>query len=184
VAALPPARSVSERLIRLGKLDQSGRAYIFKVDWASLTPEEGIEARQIMAHRMEPVDKADLASVLALVPPEGWFSYSRYGRAAADAAFDIVQHGDEATRERLLPKIEAYAKTGEADSENFAKMYDRVAVTQDRPQRYGTQFHCVDGFTAPYPIEDPEHVDVRRRAMGLRDGFGQTANAVATQACR
>jgi hypothetical protein len=183
-AALAPARSVSERLRRLGKLDQSGRRQIFKVNWASFTASEGIGARRVIAAQMEPLDQADLAAVLSLLPPEGWFSYSRYGREAADAAFDIVQHGDTATQQQLLPYIEAFAKAGEADPENFAKMYDRVLIAKRKPQRYGTQFHCVDGYTQPFPIEDQANVEARRKSIGMRDSFTEMAAAVASQACR
>ena len=47
--------------------------------------------------------------------PGRWFSYSRYGREAADAAFHIVQHGDLAAQVRILPRLKEFAKKGEAD---------------------------------------------------------------------
>jgi hypothetical protein len=181
----PPApRTVSETLIRMGAIDQSGRLMISKVNWSALSPEEGREADALLAQRLEPIDRANLAELLKLLPPAGWFSFSQFGRPAAEAAFHVVQHGDTATQQRVLPSIEALAKVGEADPESFAKMYDRVAVALGRPQRYGTQFHCIDGFTTPFPLEDPADVEARRRAIGLTGSFAGMAAAVASQACR
>jgi hypothetical protein len=45
---------------------------------------------------------------------------------------------------------------------------DRVRMFEGRPQLYGTQLEPDDeGRPRPYPIEDPEGVDERRRAVGL-----------------
>jgi len=161
-AALPPPKSDSERLIRLGVLDQAGRVQIFKIPWASLSPAEGLAARKALAAKMDPIDRDDLAQVVSMIPPDGWFSYSRYGRAAAD---------------------EAFAEHGEADPDNFAKMYDRLAI-ETGPQRFGTQFHCVNGFTAPYPVVDPAAVETRRTALGLKPSFAEMSAGVAHIACR
>ena len=51
--------------------------------------------------------------------------------------------------------------------EDLAYLADRVRVNTDRPQIFGTQFTEVDGKFIPKEIEDPEHVDERRHAMGL-----------------
>jgi hypothetical protein len=44
---------------------------------------------------------------------------------------------------------------------------DRILVAEGKPQRYGTQFHTVDGKLVPRPIEDEANVDARRAAVGL-----------------
>jgi hypothetical protein len=53
---------------------------------------------------------------------------------------------------------------GQARPDSYAYLYDRVAVAEQRPQRYGSQYGA-DG--TPEPIEDPDHVDERRKAVGL-----------------
>ena len=42
-------------------------------------------------------------------------------------------------------------------------IYERIAVTENRLQRYGTQF--IDGKMAP--LENPTNVDACRRSVGL-----------------
>jgi hypothetical protein len=43
-------------------------------------------------------------------------------------------------------------------------------VNEGRLQRYGTQVTAdAEGRPVPWPIDDPEHVDERRRAAGMPD---------------
>jgi hypothetical protein len=58
----------------------------------------------------------------------------------------------------------ALVGAGDAKGESVALLTDRGAGHEGRKQAYGSQFtdEC-----EPEPIEDPEHVDERRKAMGL-----------------
>lgn len=51
--------------------------------------------------------------------------------------------------------------------ENNAYLTDRVRVNNNQPQLYGTQFMRGEGKLIPKPIEDEEHVDERRKEVGL-----------------
>lgn len=173
-AALPPARSDQERIIRLGDLDQAGRRYIGEVDFSKLTLAEATAAKAAMSAKMETLDAQLLAQLVAMLPPEGWFGIAAYGEHASDAAFHIVNHGDQALMKRLLPTLEAFALRGDAQPEEFMSMYDRVAVADGRPQRYGTQVHCVGTTWTPYPIEDADHIEDRLAAMKSRETYAQS----------
>ena len=73
--------------------------------------------------------------------------------------------------QRSLDLMEPYFGTGEINDQNYALLYDRVNLYQDRPQRYGTQGATlvIEGVKhhGPHPIEDVEHVDERRAEIGL-----------------
>lgn len=69
--------------------------------------------------------------------------------------------------ERCLKLMEPLAANGEVNNKNVAYLTDRLLLYRKLPQRYGTQWQLVDGDYIPQPIEDPEHVDERRAAMGL-----------------
>lgn len=57
---------------------------------------------------------------------------------------------------------------GEVDTQDIAFLEDRIAVSEGRPQLYGTQFYDdSDGQTKPRPILDPENIEKRRKTMGL-----------------
>lgn len=52
--------------------------------------------------------------------------------------------------------------------QNLARTIDRVRIAEGKLQYYGTHFQPTpDGKYKPLPIEDEEHVDKRRAAMGL-----------------
>ena len=183
-AALPPAASVREKLERMGVLDQAGRAHIHKIDWAKLSPEERKDAGKTMAAAIDPVDEANLAELRKLLPKQGWFTRQEHGERAADAAFHILQHSDDIElKKRLLPYMQAAARAGDIEGVNFAAMFDRIATSEGRPQRYGTQFRCLDGKTVPYPLEDPAIVERLRAELKLRQTFAEHRQRYSNRPC-
>jgi hypothetical protein len=183
-AALPPASSAREKLERMGILDQAGRAHIHKIDWSKLSPEERKDAGNAMAAAIDPVDEANLAELRKLLPKQGWFTRREYGEKATDAAFHILQHSDDTElKKRLLPYIQAAALAGEIDGADFAAMFDRIATSEGRPQRYGTQFRCVDGRNEPFPLEDPTAVERLRAELKLRQTFAEYQQRHSNRPC-
>lgn len=172
-SALPPPASDSERLERMGALDQVGRRVLTKIDLTVLAPEEISAARKAMWAPIEAVDRENQKALLAMAPPEGWFLRSRYGEKAAKAAFHIIQHSDEEQWRRFMPILEPLVATGEIDGQSFGLMFDRLAVSEGRPQRYGSQMFCDKGRWTPNPLEDPARVEELRKAMGFPQTFAE-----------
>lgn len=63
--------------------------------------------------------------------------------------------------------LEPLVATDEVDGENHAKMYDRLAIFEGHPQRYGTQFTCVESRWNLAPLEDEARVDSWRAEMNF-----------------
>ena len=166
-ASLPPAKDDREVLLRLGALDQAAWQALSKIDFAKIPLDEKAAAKAAIGDQIQPVDDADVAALLDIVPPEGWFAVSRYGQDGEDAAYRIVMHGDIDLWRRFAPVIGRFAAEREARGFHYALMSDRLAVHEGRPQSFGSQVACVDGVYKPYPIDDPEHVDERRLKLGL-----------------
>ncbi len=100
----------------------------------------------------------------------GWPTRSRVGSHASDMAWLLVQHADHdrAFQQMCLDLMKAQA-AGEVSPANIAYLEDRVRVGEGRPQFYGTQFYADEaGNFGPRPIEDPDNVDERRKAVGLQ----------------
>jgi hypothetical protein len=99
----------------------------------------------------------------------GWPGRSLVGADGADAAWLLIQHADHdpALQRQCLDLLEAAAATGDASLSNVAYLTDRVVLKERGTQVYGTQFTSGPNGPEPQPIEDPEHVDERRAAMGL-----------------
>ena len=56
---------------------------------------------------------------------------------------------------------------GDAPKWHLAYLTDRVLVNEGSPQIYGTQIQDIEGNAVLRPVEDPDHLDKRRREMGL-----------------
>jgi hypothetical protein len=102
-----------------------------------------------------------------MLPPEGWFTISKYGKAGSTAAFLIVQHSDVSQWSRFVPVLEKLAAQGEVRGGDYGLMYDRLALNEGRPQRYGSQMTCKAGKYVPDRLEDPDRLDERRIAIGM-----------------
>src|SRR5262249_44571300 len=109
------------------------------------------------------------ARMKAIVAQHGWPGKRMVGATASHTAWLLVQHADADTRFQhdVLGLLEKAHARGDVDASDVAYLTDRVLVHDGRPQRYGTQFHDVDGTLVPNPIEDPAHVDERRATMNL-----------------
>jgi hypothetical protein len=120
-----------------------------------------------------------------IIAAKGWPGKKLVGGDGANAAWTLVQHADAhpAFQQECLALLEKAVAAGDADPADHAYLYDRVAVNQKRPQRYGTQLGD-DG--EPQPIEDPANVDAVvafRDASGvpvsdLTDWLGMPAHAI------
>lgn len=170
-AALSLPRDDGERLERLLKLDQAGRGVLVRIDLNALSKEQLRAASGAMWAEINRHDLADQWALIALLPPEGWFLKSKYGERGARAAFLIVQHAvnDPELMGTTLAKMARLLPTGEVDGGSYALLYDRVSLEFDhKPQRYGSQARCQDGKMVVRDLEDPAHVDERRKAVGLK----------------
>ena len=140
--AAPDVRTV---LLSMEKADQEARA----TDDAQL---------------IERVDTKTTEVMKAIVAKHGWPGTSLVGKTGAHAAWLLVQHSrDLEFQQQCLEKLELAVAQGEAQPVEHAYLYDRVATSAGKPQRWGTQFD--NG--KPFPIEDAAHVDERRKAIGL-----------------
>ena len=121
------------------------------------------------AAEMRKIDADNTTFMLATIDKYGWPGKSMVGSDGAQAAFLLVQHADAnpAFQKRCLELLEQAVKQKEAPADHLAYLTDRVLVAEGKPQRYGTQFHTVDGKLVPEPIEDEAHVDARRKEVGL-----------------
>jgi len=71
--------------------------------------------------------------------------------------------------EKYFPLLEDAAKNGEASMSNYATMKDRVLVTRNAKQIYGTQKYWDEkqGKFVFFPIEDEKNVNKMRKEVGL-----------------
>lgn len=120
--------------------------------------------------RMEAVHRRNAARLREIIAAHGWTGTRLVGEEGADAAWLIVQHaiGEPDFQRFCLRLLQTATVDGDVPPWQAAYLEDRIRMFEGRPQRYGTQFDIGDdGLPTPYEIEDPDHVDDRRRAVGL-----------------
>jgi hypothetical protein len=112
---------------------------------------------------------------------ELWPGEQMVGADGCDAAWRIVMHAqrDLDLQRRAYDHFELAVDWGDAPPERLALLEDRIAMSEGRPQRYGTQLiPRADGSTLdPWPIEEPTGLDRRRARVGLGPFAAQLAEA-------
>lgn len=179
--AVPKLSSNVEReLYRRGLLDQASRVGLAQVTGA-LAPMDRSAANAAIQPRLLAIDRDNLAYVKAVLPNDDWFRRSRDGEIAATRAWLIVHHSDDWSFKReVLRRMAPLLTSGEIQPSNYALLYDRIAMHDGKPQRFGSQFDCRDGRTRLYTVESRDGLDERRASVGLepiavylREGEGQ-----------
>lgn len=181
-AALDPD---AKRLFSLAAEDQMARESLSGTGGAiskGLSPlarklYDGLVARDAVQ-----ADKNSREWLKTVVARRGWFTISRDGVAADAAALLIVQHADEdaAFKGEMIALIEPLIEVGESNRRLFPYMYDRWAAQVGKPLRFGFQGACkAKGSWESLPLEDPEHVDDRRKQYGVRMTFAEEKAAMS-----
>ncbi len=98
-----------------------------------------------------------------------WITISEFGEEADRNAWLLVQHADHDRefQKEILVRLEQLIRSYGTRRQNYALLYDRVAIHEHRPQRYGTQGEIKNGIWVPFEIEDPNNLDERRKKLGL-----------------
>lgn len=121
------------------------------------------------------IDRAHCARLEEIVDSIGWPTREQVGLKATQGAYMVIQHAGHDTefQNRCLAMMVDLVEEGELPASYVALLTDRIRVFQDRPQVFGTQMTMARndmGMMIPtptVPIEDPGHLDQRRRLMGM-----------------
>ncbi|MEZ5958440.1 MAG: DUF6624 domain-containing protein [Hyphomonadaceae bacterium] len=158
------AREALQRVIR----DQT-----FRAAYISPPPRLPTLAREqwqtLVGAKLTAIDCDNTAWLEQQLSSITWFDIPTFGRRVDNAAWLIAQHADRSPelQHLVLQRLEALS-AGATNLRNVAFLWDRVAVAEGRPQRYGTQIHCRDGaLQALNGVENEALIDDRRAEMGL-----------------
>jgi hypothetical protein len=124
-------------------------------------------------------DSSDIKRIGAIIQRYGYPGKTLVGTPSNAAAFYVIQHSNRISQ--YLPLIKQAADRGELPFRLYAMMLDRELMQHNKPQVYGTQGFNFGGTNPKtgkpeehniiWPIQDPAHVNERRK----KAGFEQTA---------
>lgn len=115
--------------------------------------------------RIDAENMAVVDSLLAEGLPEG-LSADSY-----KTIWIVIDHASQEKQEHYLPLVEQMAAAEMVGQDEYATLFDRVAMKQNRPQRYGTQsvqFGSPEAMQLYlWPVECPAKLDSLRASVGL-----------------
>ncbi|MEU2269798.1 DUF6624 domain-containing protein [Streptomyces olindensis] len=130
-------------------------------------------------HALETGDGRDLVRIDAdntawlkqVIEKHGWPGIALVGEQGADEAWLLAQHADRAPgfQRQVLALLRDALEAEDVLPRHFAYLTDRVLVAAGELQVYGTQYTNDPGGEnlRPYPVTDPDQLDVRRASVGL-----------------
>ena len=170
LVACQATKSIDERLAEVWKNDQA-----IRVKMLDLTRAVTVEGRMELVDSLfaavaeeERVDAENMEIVEELLReglPKG-LSDKSY-----QTIWIVIDHTSLQKQEQYLPLVQQMADAEMIGRDEYATLFDRVAMKQNRPQRYGSQSIQ---FGAPeaiqlwlWPVECPQKLDSLRRTVGM-----------------
>jgi hypothetical protein len=149
-------KPLADELNAMGTMDQEVRTRWIKD-----------QTNQTLRDEVAAIDAKNVARMREIIKEYGWPTFSLVGVKAANNAWLIAQHGGKEFLHETLPLMKAALDKKEMLGQNYALSVDRTRIQDGLKQLYGSQFNTKEGKCEPQPIEDPDHVDERRKAVGL-----------------
>ena len=125
-----------------------------------------------LSSAMEAIDENNTVSLKKVLSAYSWLQISTFGDVTVSDAWTIVQHSQDLNlQHKVLFIMEQLLASHEANKQQFALLYDRVAlnyITLGVKQKYGTQYMIEDNTVVMQPCEGTiAQIDERRKDFGL-----------------
>lgn len=149
----------------LGSLSQKSRD--------SLAIEYHVNPSEIEITLLEKQSKYDFLNILyidSIISIHGYPGLSLVGEITNEVAWYLIQHSDKI--EYYYPIIKQAAKNKEISDRLSGMMYDRLLMSQNKCQMYGSQAICHQNDKGElsciiWTIKNPRKVNKRRRKIGF-----------------
>lgn len=126
---------------------------------------------------MEKLHNKNAQTLDTIISKIGYPTIDKVGKEANEAAWLIIQHSISQPdfMKKCLKLLEIAVTENKADPVNLAYLTDRIAVLENQPQLYGTQFDWDEnGKLSPNAFDDLAKVNQRRKYLGLNTLNEQT----------
>lgn len=107
--------------------------------------------------------------VRLLLDTYGWPSKEIAGERGNLTICNVLQHADNAVREKYLPMMQQAVKDKKLEARFLVRAVDRIATEKGELQLYGGQmkYYAETKSFNVWPVHDPANIDKRRAAIGL-----------------
>ena len=134
---------------------------------------------------MSKIDRENTIFVKDIIKAFGWPTSDLVGKEGMRALFLIIQHAvhDLEFQKQGLLEFKSLLKTDSSFMSKIVYLSDRIAMQENRAQKYGTQGNCVAGKFIVYTLENNELVDQYRTEAGLMP-IGEYITIVEKNSCK
>ena len=170
LVACGSTKSTDEILAEVWEKDQAIRVQMLKLNTAVIVEgrTELIDSLVSVSEEVERIDDENLViveDVLQQGLPAG-LSADSY-----NTIWIVIDHASIEKQEEYLPIVEQMSAEGLIPIDKHAILFDRIAMRQKRPQRYGSQvlqFGQADAVKSyVWPVENPMVLDSLRSSVGM-----------------
>ena len=160
-------KEISEKIIQLKKKDLVLRDRLIQNGQLS----NGYNDEMAALH------KKNSEELNQIIDSIGYPTIDKVGKEASEAAWLVIQHaiGQPDFMKKCAQLLENAVNENKVNPINLAYLTDRIAVFEERPQLYGTQFDWDEnGEMSPQHFDDINKVNQRRKTLGLNTLEEQT----------
>lgn len=126
---------------------------------------------------MEKLHHSNADVLNGIINAIGYPTIDKVGKEGSEAAWLVIQHsiGRPEFMKKCAKLLENAVHENRASPVNLAYLMDRIAVFQEKPQKFGTQFDWDEhGEMSPQNFDDIHKVNERRKSIGLNTLEEQT----------
>ena len=170
LTACNSAKSIDQRLAQVWTNEQSIRQQMVALTKAVTTDgrTDLIDSLIMLSEEVNRIDAENIAIVDSIIQrglPK------KLSNESYKTIWIVIDHSSLEKQEQYLPLIEQMAHDGKVGLDEYAILYDRVAMKQNRKQRYGSQTVQFGKMEAMqlyvWPVENPAQLDSLRATVGL-----------------
>lgn len=160
-------KGIAEIIVKLKNADLALRSKLVKSGQLS----EGYNEEMAKLHKQNTKILNDIIDQI------GYPTIDKVGKEGSEATWLIIQHsiGQPVFMKKCAKLLEEQVSDDRANKKNLAYLTDRIAVFENKPQLYGTQFDWDEnGELNPNNFDDLIKVNLRRNSIGLNSLEKQT----------
>lgn len=160
-------KGIAEIIVKLKNADLALRSKLVKSGQLS----EGYNEEMAKLHKQNTKILNDIIDQI------GYPTIDKVGKEGSEATWLIIQHsiGQPVFMKKCAKLLEEQVSDDQANKKNLAYLTDRIAVFENKPQLYGTQFDWDEnGELNPNNFDDLIKVNLRRNSIGLNSLEKQT----------
>ncbi len=159
--------ALRQELLTMWAVDQRDR-FLLREKVATLNNNWGAPELKPYYQALDKHDSLHYVRIQEIVKQQGWPKISAVGKDGSFAAWAVVQHAKQVLfQKECINAMKLLLANKEVSPVEYAELVDRVQMNQKLKQVYGMAIMKDSETPGFYPIEDEEHVDQRRKAIGL-----------------